>query len=142
MTKTDEIIRNKIVHPLQGTPDEVLKSWKKLAEAEKGQKVHGKGVNDEIFYFNKGVLTVKRDARKETIQQHGEMPATNLTSSFEGDLEIWLLAFKENKAKPDNVASEKQIQAVKDQISAGRFEIFTPPVIKRAPREYEIGCGL
>lgn len=142
MTKPDEIIRNKIVHPLQGTPDEVLKSWQNLAQAEKSQKVHGKGVNDEIFYFNKGVLTVKRDAWKETVQQRGEMPATDLTNSFEGDLEIWLLTLKENKAKPDNVASGKQIQAVKDDIAASRFEIFTPPVIKRAPREYEIGCGL
>ena len=142
MAKPGEIIRNKIVHPLAGTPDQVLDSWQKLAKEDKSQKVHGQAVGGEVFYFNKGVLTVKRDAMKETVQQRGEMPATDLINSFEGDLEIWLLVLKENKAKPDDVASEKQIQAVKNHIAAGRFEIFTPPVIKRAPREYEIGCGL
>jgi hypothetical protein len=142
MAKPGEIIRNKIVHALAGTPDEVLKAWADLAKSNKKEKVHGQSGGGEIFYFNKDVLTIKRDAHKETVQQLGELPGSDLSKGFEGDVEYWTLTLKANKAKPDYVANEQQIQAVKDLISEGKFEIFTPAVIQRAPIEYPIAYGL
>lgn len=142
MAKPGEIIRNKIIHPLTGTPDEVLASWASLAKSDKKEKVHGQSGGGVIFYFNNDVLTVKRDAYKETVQLLGERPGTDLSKGFEGDDELWSLTFKANKAKPDDVASEKQIQAVKDLIAAGKFEIFTPAVIQREPPKFDLGHGL
>lgn len=142
MAKPGEIIRNKIVHPLSGTPDEVLKSWAFLAKSDKKEKVHGQSGDGAIFYFRNDVLTVKRDAYKETVQQLGERPGIDLSNGFEFDAEIWSLTLKENRARPDDVASEKQIQAIKDLIASGKFEIFTPAVIQREPPKFDLGHGL